>query len=105
MLRKYIFTNKNYSPKSIMSTILGAISIVSLIHAVYFTYTNEGNALPRYGASVFLIMIFAFTGVILGIVSKSEPDRFYFFSYLGIVLNILALAGISMILFAGAYGI
>lgn len=105
MLRKYIFTNKNYSPKSIMSSILGTISLVALFYAVYFTYHNTGEALPRYGASVFLIMIFAFVGLILGIVSKAEPDRFYFFTYLGIVLNILALAGVSMILFAGAYGI
>ncbi|MDD6202961.1 MAG: DUF6142 family protein [Lachnospiraceae bacterium] len=105
MFKKYIFTDKNYSPQSIMSTILGIISGVSLFYAVYFTYQNQGIALPRYGASVLLILILAFVGLIMGILSKSEPDRFYFFSYLGIVLNILVLCGISFLLFAGAYGL
>lgn len=105
MSRKFIFTNKDYSPKSILSTVLGLIDTVSLCYVVYLTYCNGGVSLPRYGSTALLIMVFSFVGLILGILSRLEPDRFYFFSYLGILFNILALAGISLILFAGAYGI
>ena len=105
MSRKFIFTNKENSPKSIMSTILGLIDIVTLIYIVYLTYCNGGVSLPRYGSTALLITVFSFVGLILGILSKSEPDRFYLFSYLGILFNILALAGISFVLFAGAYGL
>jgi len=105
MSRKFIFTNKEYSPKSIMATILGLIDIATLVYIVYLTYCNGGVSLPRYGSTALLITIFSFVGLILGILSKSEPDRFYFFSYAGILLNILALAGISFVLFAGAYGL
>ena len=105
MSRKFIFTNKDYSPKSIMSTVFGLIDIASLGYIVYLTYKNKGVSLPRYGATGLLITIFSFVGLILGILSKSEPDRFYLFSYLGILFNILALCGISFILFAGAYGV
>ncbi len=105
MSRKYIYTNKSHSPKAIMSTILGFISLVSLIEAVYFTFCNAGKALSRYGAVGLLITIMSFVGLILGILSKSEPDRFYLFSYVGIVVNVLTLGGISFILFAGAYGL
>lgn len=105
MSRKFIFTNKENSPKSIMATILGLIDIATLIYIVYLTYCNGGVSLPRYGSTALLITIFSFVGLILGILSKSEPDRFYFFSYVGILLNILALAGISFVLFAGAYGL
>ena len=105
MARKFIFTNKENSPKSIMSTILGLIDIVTLIYIVYLTYCNGGVSLPRYGSTALLITIFSFVGLILGILSKSEPDRFYLFSYVGILLSILALAGISFVLFAGAYGL
>lgn len=105
MARKYIFTNKDYSAKSIMSTVLGLIDIATLGYIVYLTYMNGGISLPRYGSTGLLITIFSFVGLLLGILSKSEPDRFYLFSYLGIILNILALCGISFILFAGAYGI
>lgn len=105
MSRKFIFTNKDYSPKGIMSTILGVIDIASLGYIVYLTYCNGGVSLPRYGSTALLITVFSFVGLILGILSKSEPDRFYLFSYLGILFNILALAGISFVLFAGAYGL
>ncbi len=36
--KNYIFTNKRYSEKSVMSTILGLISLGALIAAVYFTF-------------------------------------------------------------------
>ncbi len=105
MSRKYIYTNKSNSPKAIMSIIIGVITMVSLWYAVYATYRNGGEALPRYGAVGILITILAFAGLILGILSKTEPDRFYLFSYVGIVINILVLSGISFVLFAGAYGL
>ena len=105
MSRKYIYTNKDHPPKAIMSTILGFISMISLIYAVYFTFAHGGTALPRYGATGLLITILSFVGLILGILSKSEPDRFYLFSYIGIIVNILVLTGVSFILFAGAYGL
>ena len=39
--KNYIFTNKRYSEKSVMSTILGLISLGALIAAVYFTLSME----------------------------------------------------------------
>lgn len=105
MARKFIFTNKFYSPKAIMSTILGVIDIAALVYIVYLTYQNGGIALARYGSSGLLITVFSFVGLILGILSKTEPDRFYLFSYLGILFNIAALGGVSFILYAGAYGL
>lgn len=105
MSRKFIYTNKDHPPKAIMSTILGLISMISLFYAVYFTFANKGTALLRYGAVGLLITILSFVGLILGILSKSEPDRFYLFSYIGIIVNILVLTGVSFVLFAGAYGL
>lgn len=105
MAHKFIFTNKFSSPKGIMSTILGVLDIVALIYIIYLTYQNEGIAHARYGASGFLITVFSFVGLILGIISKTEPDRFYLFSYLGILFNVVALGGISFVLYAGAYGL
>lgn len=105
MAHKYIFTNKNYSIKGIMSTILGIMDLVSLVLVVYLSYCNDGVALPRYGSTGVLITVFSLIGLIMAILSKYEPDRFYLFSYLGIGLNILSLIAVSFILFAGAYGI
>lgn len=86
-----------------MSTILGVISLVTLVYAIIMSYLKAGNIPRQYGAAALLVMIFAFVGIVLGVISKTERDKFYFFTYLGIALNVLALAVISVILYAGAY--
>lgn len=101
----YKFTNKKHPEKGIMSTILGVISLVSVGVAVYQTYLAKGNASTNMGVVGLMVTIFAIAGVILGYISKNEVDKFLFFSYLGMVLNVVALACISVILYAGAYGI
>jgi uncharacterized membrane protein YukC len=50
-----------------------------------------------------LVMIFAFVGIVLGVMARMEKDKYYVYAYLGIGLNVLALAAISIILYAGAY--
>lgn len=99
----YMFTSKQHTQKGIMSTILGVISLVTLAYTVIMSYLKAGDVPVQYGAAVMLVMIFAFAGIILGVVSKAERDKFYLFSYLGIVLNVLVLLLISVILYAGAY--
>lgn len=86
-----------------MSTILGVISLVTLAYAIIMSYLKAGNIPRQYGAAALLVMIFAFVGIVLGVISKTERDKFYFFTYMGIVLNVLTLVVISMILYAGAY--
>ena len=101
----YKFTNKKHPEKGIMSTILGIISLVSVGVAVYQTYLAKGNASTNMGVVGLMVTIFAITGLILGYISKNEYDKFLFFPYLGMILNIVALACVSVILYAGAYGI
>ena len=99
----YMFTSKQHTQKGIMSTILGVISLVTLVYTVVMSYLKAGDIPRQYGAAAMLVMIFAFVGIILAAVSKTERDKFYLFSYIGIALNVLALVVISVILYAGAY--
>ena len=99
----FMFTTKEHTLKGIMATILGVISLASIGYMILDSYRSDGNVPLQYGAVAFLVMIFAFVGIVLGVLSKSERDKFYFFSYLGIVLNVLVLAALSVILYAGAY--
>lgn len=101
----YMFTNKSHTLKGIMATILGVISLITLVYIIFMSYRNYGEVPMQYGAAAFLVTIFALIGAALGVVSKTEKDKYYFFSYLGIILNVLALAIVSAILYAGAYGI
>ena len=101
----FMFTSKSHTEKGVMSTMLGIISLATLGYALVMSYRNAGEIPRQYGAAALLATIFAFIGAALGAVSRTEKDKFYFFSYLGIVLNVLALAVVSAILYAGAYEI
>ena len=103
--KNYIFTNKTFSQKAIMSVILGIIGITSIVVAVAFTYAKGGNASLEYGSVVLLSLLYGFAGLVLGVLSKKGPDKYYFLSYLGMVLNAVILVMVSMILYAGAYGL
>ena len=101
--RSYKFTNKKHSEKAVMSTVFGALSLISLVVVIYLSYSKAGEAPVNYGVSGILILIFAIVGLVLGVLAMQEKERFLFFSRLGCVLNGMALAGISGILYAGAY--
>ena len=101
----YIFTNKAHSEKAIMSFVLGIISIVSIVLTIVFTFQRRGDALMQYGTVLLFCTLFSLIGLGLGVFSRMERDKYYLFSYLGMVSNFLALAGISLILYAGAYGL
>lgn len=103
MARKnYIFTNKEHSAKSIMSTILGVLSVASLILAAYLSYMDKGKENMQYASACFLALIFAFIGIVLGVLGRMEKDKYYLFSYIGVVLNLAAIGLASLILYAGA---
>ena len=101
--RSYKFTNKKHSPKAVMSTVFGGLSLLSLLTVIYLSFTRAGEAPVNYGISGILILIFAIIGLLLGVLAKQERDQYMFFCRLGLILNILSLAGISGVLYAGAY--
>lgn len=97
----YKFTNKKNPEKGIMSSALGAISVVSTALALYFTYLAEGVAKAQYGSVVCLALLFSVVGLVLGIMSYLERDIYKFFPVLGIVLNIIGIIGAGFILYIG----
>lgn len=101
----YMFTNKSHSPKSIMSTVLGLLSLTGIVLSVILTFYRRGEALLQYGTVLLLCTLFAFVGIGLGVSAKMERDKYYIFCYIGLVCNSLAVICISMILYAGAYGL
>ncbi len=101
--RKYIYTDKQHTGRGIMSSALGVINLVSITYVVYNTYARGGSAPLRFASACVLVLVFAFLGIILGLIGRQESERFHIFAYIGMILNILAIMGISAILYAGAY--
>lgn len=99
----FIFTNKEYSKTGIMSTVFGILSCVTLGTAVYLSYIHAGESSARYGAAAFLATVFLVVGIILGIFSSTENEKFKLFTVLGIFVNIVAFGMLSLIMYAGAY--
>ena len=99
--KNYIFTNKKHSDKAIMSTILGVISLVSIGIVVYLSYTQGGVMHGGYGVTGLLATIYSLVGLVLGILTLRDKNLYRFFPVLGTVLNIVALAGISFLLYFG----
>ena len=85
-----------------MATILGVISLASLGIVVFRAYLSAGEATVGYGFTGLLATLFSFVGLCIGIVTVKEKDYYRLFPVLGILLNLMALGGISLILYAGA---
>lgn len=84
-----------------MSVILGIISLAALVTVVFFSYLNGGEAAVKYGFTGVLAMVFSLVGVVLGMLTACNKGYYRFFPVLGVVLNLMALGGVSLILYAG----
>lgn len=84
-----------------MSVILGIISLAALTAAVFFSYRSGGEVSVKYGFTGVLAMVFALVGAVLGVLTVCDKSYYRFFPVLGLLLNCLALGGVSLILYAG----
>lgn len=100
--KNYIFTNKKHSDKAIMSTILGVISLASLGIVTYLSFRQGGVMYGGYGVTGVLATIYSLIGLILGILTLRDKDIYRIFPVLGTILNVIALGGISFLLYLGS---
>ena len=100
--KKYIYTNRKNSNRAIMATILGIISLLSLWIVVFRTYQNRGEATVGYGITGLLATLFSLVGLVLGILTVRDKSYYKLFPVLGIILNFVVLALVSVILYVGA---
>lgn len=97
-----MFTNRKHPKRAVMATILGCISLLSLVIVIYLSYSTQGAGYGSMGMTGLLITVFSLIGLVLGILTAMEKERYLLFPVMGIVLNTVSLAGISIILYAGA---
>lgn len=84
-----------------MSVILGIISIAALVTVVFFSYRSGGEAAVKFGFTGALAAVFSLVGVVLGVLTACDKSYYRFFPVLGTLLNLAALGGVSLILYAG----
>lgn len=84
-----------------MATILGTISLLSLIFVIWRTAAAGGEASAGYGLTGLFAMLFSLTGLVFGIMSVQQKRNFKLFPILGIVLNGVVLLIILILLGMG----
>lgn len=103
--KSYMFTNKSHSDIGKMSAALGVISTVSICLVIYFSYRQDGGMNPKLGAAAFFALLFSLGGEVLGIMSRLEKDKFYFFPNVGIILNTIVIIIVGFLLYLGVSGV
>ena len=99
---RIIFTTNRQSDRGIMSVILGCISFASLVFGVVYSYANSGAVIrERFGAGLLLTLVFSIIGLTLGMLARSEVDRYKAMPLLGITLNLLIIIVLAMFLWIG----
>lgn len=98
MARKtmYSFEEKRHPFHGIVSTIMGAIGVLTLLGTIYASYYNRGDAGLYAGAFGITGMLFSAVGFCLGIKSFSEKNIKYRYPKLGSIMS-----GIAFVLWIG----
>lgn len=86
-----------------MSLILGTISALSLIYAIIFSYVKGGEISDRFGPALFVTLVMAVAGLILGAFARNEADKLRFIPTLGVILNSIAIITLGALLWVGLY--
>lgn len=99
--RSFIYSDKEHTKYGIFSFILSMIVLITIIATIVVSYLMKGNTPESFGNSGFLCTVFSGVGIILALIGRKEPDKFYLFANLGLGFNIFDLLFISAILYAG----
>lgn len=83
----YKFTNKNNTQGGIASTIVAIISLIILVSGIVVSYKESGNAGILTGALGTISFLLATVGLVCGLKSFKEKDKFYRFSWIGTIFN------------------
>ena len=99
--RGYIFTKKDNAKKGIMATILGVISLATLIYLAYFSFVQKGQIPEQHAAAMLVTALLSLTAFILAAVGLFEKEKYRLFPILGLILNAAALAAMGFIIYLG----
>ena len=89
--RSFIFTNKKHPLISIMSAILGAISLIAFAYGIIYSFVKAGEVPTRFGFAGLLGIIYSLVGIVLALYALKLKDVFHLFTVIGIILNVIAL--------------
>ncbi|WP_099470040.1 DUF6142 family protein [Konateibacter massiliensis] len=85
------FSDKRHAVSGITSTVLGVISLGLMIALFIISYLQKGNAGIYTGSIGLSALIIAIVGLVKGLKSFGEKERYYLFSKIGSITNAIIL--------------
>ena len=98
---EYKFTNKNNTRGGIISAILAVVALITVAAGVIISYKNSGAAGTLVGGLGTMSFLLAIVGLICGLKSFKEKDKFYVFSWIGTISNGILWLGMCLIIAKG----
>lgn len=86
IFNKYKFSDKSQTLGGTLSTLMGAGSLICLLYGIYVSFTADGNGGSIVGALGIMAFILSLTGMVFGLMSFKEQDKFYMLSKVGSLL-------------------
>lgn len=86
IFNKYKFSDKSQTLGGTLSTLMGVGSLVCLLYGIYMSFSAGGNGSSIVGALGILAFILSLMGMIVGLMSFKEQDKFYMLSKAGSLL-------------------
>ena len=80
---------------------MGCVGMLLLAAGIVDGAGSRPYSSQAFWPLLLLAMGIAVGGMGLGVLSRMEKDNYYLFPHLGIILNLIALAMVSLILYAG----
>lgn len=84
--REYIFTNKQYAKEGIISFILGVLAVICLVTGLLRSFDARGYGDSIVGLLGSGALLLSLVGMIFGVKSFKDEDKFYTFSKWGIFI-------------------
>lgn len=99
--RKYKFTDKNQSRQGIISSIIGAVSVLLIVGMIAVAYMQNGQTGKWIAIPGILVLLLAVTGLYHGFLGTKEEDTYHLFPWLGCGMNGIVLAAFVLIYIVG----
>ena len=99
--RKYKFTNKKHSVGGVLATLMALVAIALIVVAVVISFKARGSGGAEVGTLSLMAMVFSVFGLVMGLLSFREIDRYYTFSYIGSIMNGIITILLVMLLLVG----
>lgn len=98
---KYKFTNKKHSIGGVVSTFMALVAIVLIVISIMISFRAAGYGGEIVGTLALMAFVFSLFGLVTGLLSYREFDRYYTFSLIGSLLNGIITIALFMLIVVG----